>query len=294
MAAGEPDFDTPAHVQDAAIAAMRRGETHYTAADGTRALKEAVARKFRNENGLAFGIDQISVGSGAKQVIFNALAATLDPGDEVIVPIPYYPSYLEIARMCGAVPIVVNCPRNNGFRLLPADLAAAITPRTRWLVLNAPSNPSGAAYSAADLAALAVVLLRHPHVWVLSDDIYEHLLFAAAPFATIAAVEPRLAPRTLTVNGVSKAYCMTGWRVGYAGGPADLIRAMAIVQSQVTSSPCSISQAAACAALDGPQDVVTALRERFRARRDLVVGLLTEVRLLECFLPDGAFYAFPS
>lgn len=294
LATGEPDFDTPAYIQGAAISAMRSGDTHYTPADGTKSLKEAVARKFRRENGLDYKLDEISVGAGAKQVIFNALAATIDPGDEVIVPAPYYPSYLEMTKMHGGVPVVVPTTMEDGFKLRPEALERAISDRTKWFILNSPSNPTGSAYTEAELRALAEVLLRHPHVWVLSDDIYEHLLFADFPFTTIAAVEPRLRPRTLTVNGVSKAFCMTGWRVGYAGGPADLVRAMSTLQSQIIACPPSISQAAAGAALDGSSDVLAEFRAVFRERRDTIAGLLDGISGIRCPIPEGAFYVFPS
>lgn len=291
LATGEPDFDTPGHVQAAAMAAMRAGDTHYTAADGTPALKQAIMRKFARENGLTFAQDQVSVGSGAKQVIFNALAATIEEGDEVLVPVPYYPSYLEMTRMLGGTPVTVE--GNGAQRLTPDALEAAITPATRWLILNAPGNPSGVSYSRQELRAFAGVLRNHPHVWVMADDIYEHLLFSGG-FATIAQVAPDLGDRILTVNGVSKAYCMTGWRVGYGAGPAPLIRAMATVQSQIISCPSSVSQAAAVAALDGPADVVDQLRAAFDARRVRVVEALNRIEGLSCPLPDGAFYVMPD
>lgn len=294
LATGEPDFDTPEHIRRAACDAIEGGDTHYTAVDGTAPLKAAIVRKFRRDNGLEFRPDQISVGAGAKQVIFNALAATIDAGDEVIVATPTFPSYIEIVRMFGGTPVIVETGPETGFRLEPAALKQAITPRTKWIILNAPGNPSGAVYSRDQLKALADVLLANEHVWILADDIYEHLVYAEVGFETIAAVEPRLAGRTLTVNGVSKAYCMTGWRIGYAGGPAPLVTAMATVQSQVTSCSSSISQAAAVAALDGPQDVLHSLRDAFRARRDAVVAELAKIPGVDCQVPDGAFYAFPS
>ncbi|WP_173934736.1 pyridoxal phosphate-dependent aminotransferase [Chelativorans sp. Marseille-P2723] len=294
LAAGEPDFDTPDHIQDAACLAIRSGDTHYTAADGTRELKKAVQRKFARENQLNYSLNEITVGSGAKQVIFNALAATVSEGDEVILTAPFYPSYVEMTRMNGGIPVIVPTTMASGFRLNPADLEAAITPRTRWLVLNSPSNPTGTALSERDLEDLAEVLLKHSHILVLADDIYEHLLFTQTPFQTPAKVAPPLKERTLTVNGVSKAYCMTGWRIGYAGGPAKLIEAMGTVQSQVTSCPSSISQAAAIAALDGPQDVLSRLREIFQERRNLVVEKLNAIDGLHCPVPEGAFYVFPS
>lgn len=294
LATGEPDFDTPEHIRRAACDAIEGGDTHYTAVDGTALLKAAIIRKFRRDNGLEFRADQISVGAGAKQVIFNALAATIDDGDEVIVATPTFPSYIEIVRIFGGTPVIVETSSETGFRLEPAALKQAITPRTKWIILNAPGNPSGAVYSHDQLKVLADVLLANEHVWILADDIYEHLVYAEVGFETIAAVEPRLAGRTLTVNGVSKAYCMTGWRIGYAGGPTALVTAMATVQSQVTSCPSSISQAAAVAALDGPQDVLHSLRDAFRARRDAVVEALAKIPGVDCQVPDGAFYAFPS
>ncbi|MBM3557122.1 MAG: pyridoxal phosphate-dependent aminotransferase, partial [Alphaproteobacteria bacterium] len=244
LGAGEPDFDTPENIKEAAIAAIRRGETKYTAVDGTPALKKAICAKFKRENGLDYAPEQISVGTGGKQVLFNALCATVDPGDEVIVPAPYWVSYPDIVQFAGGTPVFVSCSANAGFKMRPEQLAAAITPKTKWLILNSPSNPTGAAYTAAELKALAEVLLKHPQVWVLTDDMYEHLLYDGLAFATIAQVEPRLYARTLTMNGVSKAYSMTGWRIGYAGGPKELIKAMATLQSQSTSNPSSISQAA--------------------------------------------------
>lgn len=294
LGAGEPDFDTPPNIQEAAIAAMRRGETRYTAVDGTPALKQAIIAKFKRENGLEYGPKQISVGTGGKQVLFNALTATVDPGDEVIIPTPYWVSYPDIVLLNEGVPVFIQGPEENGFRIRPEDLEKAITPRTKWLILNSPANPTGSAYSAADLRGLAAVLLAHPHVHILTDDMYEHLLFGDFRFATIAQVEPRLFDRTLTMNGVSKAYCMTGWRIGYAGGPAHLIAAMATLQSQSTSNPSSISQAAAIEALNGPQDFIKANNTIFEERRDLVVGLLNEAKGLSCLMPEGAFYVYPS
>ena len=294
LGAGEPDFDTPQNVLDAAVRAIGRGETRYTVLDGSPAMKAAVQHKFRRDNGLAFALDEISVSAGAKQVIFNAMMASLNPGDEVILPAPYWTSYADIVQICGGVPVSVACTEANGFRLDAAQLEAAITPRTRWLFLNSPSNPSGAAYSAAQLAPLCEVLLRHPSLWVLGDDIYEHILYDGLAFATPAAVEPRLRERTLTVNGVSKAYAMTGWRVGYGAGPRALIAAMAVVQSQTTSCPSSISQAAAIEALTGPQDVVATRRADFPARRDVVVAALNGAPGLHCRVPEGAFYTYAS
>ncbi len=294
LGAGEPDFDTPQNVIDAAGRAMARGETRYTVLDGSAAMKEAVRFKFRRDNGLDFAMNEITVSTGAKQVIFNALMATLDPGDEVILPAPYWTSYADMVDVCGGVSVVVPCEAAQGFRLQPEQLEAAITPETRWLFLNSPSNPTGAAYSAAQLSALAEVLERHPQVMVLADDIYEHILYDDLAFATLAAVAPQLRYRTLTVNGVSKAYAMTGWRLGYGAGPQELIAAMAVVQSQVTSCPASVSQAAAIEALTGPQDIVRERCASFQARRDFVVGALNDMAGIACRTPEGAFYTFAS
>ena len=294
LGAGEPDFDTPANIQEAAVAAMRRGETRYTAVDGTPALKQAICQKLKRENGLDYKPNQISVGTGGKQVIYNALMATLDPGDEVVIPAPYWVSYPDIVALCEASPVAVACGPNNGFKLRPEDLDAAITPKTKWLILNSPSNPTGAAYTAAELRALADVLLKHPQVWVLTDDMYEHLVYDDFRFATIAEVEPKLYPRTLTLNGVSKAYCMTGWRIGFAGGPVELIKAMATLQSQSTSNPSSISQAASVEALNGPKDFIPKHNAAFKERRDLVVDMLNRAQGIHCPRPEGAFYVYPS
>jgi aspartate aminotransferase len=294
LGAGEPDFDTPAHIQEAAIAAMRRGETRYTVVDGSPALKAAICAKFKRENDLDYKPNQISVGSGGKQVLFNALMATIDAGDEVVIPAPYWVTYPDIVSLCEGKPVIVNCPQNHGFKLLPEDLDAAITRRTKWLILNSPSNPTGAAYSAAELRALADVMLKHPHVWILTDDMYEHLVYDAFKFTTIAQIEPRLYERTLTLNGVSKAYCMTGWRIGYAGGPVPLIKAMSTLQSQSTSNPNSIAQAASVEALNGSQDFIARHNAVFKERRDLVVEMLNRVPGLHCPTPEGAFYVYPS
>jgi len=294
LSAGEPDFDTPANIQEAAIAAMRRGETRYTNVDGTPALKKAISAKFRRENGLDYALNQITVGTGGKQVLFNALMATVNQGDEVIVPAPYWVSYPDIVLLAEGTPVPVACPQNNGFKLRPEDLEAAITRKTKWLLLNSPSNPSGAAYTAAELRAVADVLLRHPDVWVLTDDMYEHVLYDDFKFTTIAQIEPKLYSRTLTLNGVSKAYCMTGWRIGYAGGPPELIKAMAALQSQSTSNPSSISQAASVEALNGPQDFIPKHNAVFKERRDLVVEMLNRAPGLFCPRPEGAFYVYPS
>lgn len=294
LSAGEPDFDTPALVCDAAIAAIRAGHTRYTQVAGMRALREAVAAKFQRDNGLDVGWQDTIVCTGGKQVIYNALSATLNAGDEVIVPAPYWVSYPEMVQLSGATPLIVSCGADVGFKLTPAALARAISPRTRWLILNSPSNPTGAVYTREELAALAEVLLAHPHVLVLSDDIYEHLTFDGARFHTLAAVEPRLASRTLTMNGVSKAYAMTGWRIGFGTGPRWLLEAMEKVQGQQTSGTCSISQHAALAALTGPQDFIRESRAVFEERRDLMVRMLNETPGLSCLVPGGAFYAFAS
>jgi aspartate aminotransferase len=294
LAAGEPDFATPAHVQEAAIAAMRAGQTRYTVLDGSAELKAAIREKFARENALVFAQDEITAGAGAKQVMHNALMATLDPGDEVILAAPYWTSYADMVLIAGGVPVAVPCAEANGFRLAAADLEAAISPRTRWLMLNAPANPTGAAYTAEELRPLLDVLLRYPHVWLMSDDIYEHLRYDGRPFATPLNVEPRLRPRTLTVNGVSKAHAMTGWRVGYGAGPRELIAAMAVVQSQSTSNPSSISQAAAIAALTGPQDHVAQWRGVFERRRDALCEALNAIDGVRCAPPAGAFYVFAS
>ncbi len=294
LGAGEPDFDTPDNIKEAAIAAIRRGDTKYTAVDGTPDLKAAIAAKFRRDNDLDYKPEQITVGTGGKQVIFNALIATLDPGDEVIIPAPYWVSYPDMTLLAGGMPVVVPCSENNRFKLQAEDLAAVITDRTKWIILNSPSNPSGAAYSRAEMQAITDVLKDRPQVRVMTDDIYEHLVYDGYQFVTAAQVEPALYERTLTINGVSKAYCMTGWRIGFAGGPADLIKAMAKVQSQSTSNPSSVSQAAAVEALNGPQDFIAAHNEVFKARRDLVAGGLNGCPGLTCQTPEGAFYVYPS
>ena len=294
LSAGEPDFDTAENVRDAAKAAIDAGHTRYTAVDGTPSLKRAIVDKFARENGLDYAPAQITVGTGGKQILYNALMATLDDGDEVIVPAPYWVSYPDMVLLAGGTPVVVECDQASGFRLTPDALEAAITPRTKWLILNSPSNPSGAGYDRAQMAALCDVLLRHPQVWVLADDIYEHLVFDGFEFCTPAQVEPRLKDRVLTMNGVSKSYAMTGWRIGYGAGPEALIKAMAKLQSQSTSNPCSISQYAAEAALTGPQDYITDSRAVFQRRRDLVVAGLNACPGLDCPVPQGAFYVYPS
>lgn len=294
LSAGEPDFDTPEHVREAGIAAIRAGHTRYTQVAGLRTLREAIAAKFQRENGLEVDWRNTLVCSGGKQVIFNALAATLNEGDEVIVPAPYWVSYPEIVQLCGARPVIVECGADTGFKLTPQALEQALTPKTRWLILNSPSNPTGAVYTREELLALAGVLLDHPNVLVLSDDIYEHLIFDDLEFFTIAQVEPRLRERVLTMNGVSKAYAMTGWRIGFGTGPSWLIEAMEKLQGQQTSGACSISQHAALAALTGPQDFIQQSRVAFQRRRDLVVELLNQAPGLHCEIPQGAFYAFAS
>ena len=294
LGAGEPDFDTPDFVKDAAIAAIRAGQTKYTQVDGTPELKAAIQAKFRRDNGLNSGLDQITVNAGGKQTLFNALAATLDPGDEVVIPAPYWVSYPDIVLFMGATPVIVACSVDQGFKLSPAALAAAITPRTKWLILNSPSNPTGAAYSRAELKALTEVLVRHPHVHVMADDMFEHIGYDGFEFSTVAQVEPTLFDRTLTVNGASKAYAMTGWRIGFAGGPAWLIKAMAKIQSQSTSNPCSISQAAVTAALNGDQSFLVERNAAFVRRRDLVVSMLNQTPGLRCPRPEGAFYVYPD
>jgi aspartate aminotransferase len=294
LGAGEPDFDTPDHVKAAAEAAIRAGQTKYTTLDGTVELKQAIADKFRRENGLDYALDEITAGAGAKQVIHNAFMATLDPGDEVILAVPCWTSYIDMVLIAEGKPVSVVCREDNGFRLDAKDLEAAITPRSRWLLLNSPSNPTGAAYSAEQLKPILEVLKRHPYVWLIADDIYEHLIYDDMPFVTAAQLAPELKARTLTVNGVSKAYAMTGWRVGYGGGPRELIAAMAVVQSQSTTNPCSVSQAAAVAALNGPQDLLIGRREAFQKRRDLVVAGLNAIDGITCRTPEGAFYVYAS
>jgi aspartate aminotransferase len=294
LAVGEPDFDTPRHAIEAAHKAALAGDTKYPPQDGTRALKEAIQRKFKRENGLDYALDEILVSNGGKQVIMNAMLATCDVGDEVIIPAPFWISYADMAKLAGGVPVTVACPQNNGFRLRPEDLEAAITPKTKWLLLNFPSNPTGAACSRAEMQALAEVLLRHPHVWVLTDDMYEHLVYDDFEFCTIAEVEPRLKDRVLTVNGVSKTYAMTGWRIGFCGGPRDLIKAMFNMQGQLTAGVSTVGQAAAAAALDGPQDLVTERAVIYKARRDMVVEMLNASPGISCHKPEGAFYVFPN
>ncbi len=294
LGAGEPDFDTPDHVKEAAIAAIRAGDTKYTAVDGTPELKAAVCAKFKRDNGLDYEPAQVNIGVGGKQVLFNALLATVEDGDEVIIPAPYWVSYPDIALLAGGTPVIVPSSAETGFRIRPEDLEAAITPRSKWLILNSPSNPSGAAYNRDELRAVADVLLRHPHVWVMVDDIYEKIVYDNFAFHTLAEIEPALYERTLTVNGVSKAFAMTGWRIGYAGGPEALIKAMGKIQSQSTSNPTSISQAAAVAALNGDQGFLVERNAAFKVRRDNVAAALNEIPGLSCLTPEGAFYVYPS
>ena len=292
VSSGEPDFDTPDHIKRAAIAAIEAGRTKYTDVSGTPAVREAVAAKFRRDNGLDYEPKEIILGTGVKQILFNALLASINDGDEAIIPAPCWVSYPDLVKLAGGVPVIITCGPDGDYKLIADQLADAITPRTRWLILNNPSNPTGALYSAAELERLAAVLLRHPDIWVLTDDIYEKLVFDGRAFATMAQVEPRLRDRTLTVNGCSKSYAMTGWRMGFGGGPRPLIAAMDKLQSQSTSNPSSISQEATVAALTGPQDCVAAMRDAFQRRRDLVIGLLNDIPGLRCAAPPATFYAF--
>ncbi|GGA24848.1 pyridoxal phosphate-dependent aminotransferase [Neptunicoccus cionae] len=294
LSAGEPDFDTPDNIKAAAKAAIDAGKTKYTAPDGITELKQAICAKFKRDNGLDYAPDQVSVSSGGKQVLYNALMATLNPGDEVVIPAPYWVSYPDMVLLAGGTPVVADTSMQTGFKLTADQLEAAITPKTKWLIFNSPSNPSGAGYSAAELKELTDVLLRHPHVWVMTDDMYEHLAYGDFKFCTPAEVEPKLYDRTLTVNGVSKAYAMTGWRIGYAAGPKHLIGAMRKIQSQSTSNPSSVSQWAAVEALNGEQDYIETSRPVFQDRRDLVVGMLNKAEGIACPTPDGAFYVYPS
>ena len=294
LSAGEPDFDTPANIAEAGRRAIAEGRTRYTAVDGIPELKRAICVKFKRENDLDYTPSQVSVGTGGKQVLYNALMATLNPGDEVIIPAPYWVSYPDMVLLAGGTPVTVACGIAAGFKITPDQLEAAITPATKWFLFNSPSNPTGAGYSWDELKALSEVLLRHPHVWVMTDDMYEHLTFGDFRFCTPAQVEPELMGRTLTVNGVSKAYAMTGWRIGYAAGPEALIRAMAKVQSQSTSNPSSVSQWAAVEALNGPQDFIATNNTVFERRRDLVVAGLNAAPGVTCPVPDGAFYVYPD
>lgn len=294
LGAGEPDFDTPEHIKQAAVEAIKRGETKYTPVGGTPALKKAIIDKFKRENGLEYAANQIVVGCGAKQVIFNALLATMNDGDEVIIPAPYWVSYPDMVAFAGGVPVTVACPASQGFKLDPADLAKAITARTKWIIINSPSNPTGAVYTVDELRAVADVLLAHPHVHIISDDIYEHIAYDGVEFKTIAQVEPRLYERTLVVNGVSKAFSMTGWRIGYGAGEKSLIAAITDIQSHSTSNPCSISQAASVAALNQPLDFMVDWVKSFKQRRDNIVSGLNSIKDMSCAMPQGAFYVFPN
>jgi aspartate aminotransferase len=291
---GEPDFASPRHAIEAGYQAALRGDTKYPPQDGQPALKQAIQRKFQRDSGLEFALDEIMVSNGGKQVIFNALLATVDDGDEVIIPAPYWGAYPLMTRVVGGEPVIVSCPQNNGFKLRSADLEAAITPRTKWLLLNFPNNPTGAAATRDEVAALAEVMLRHPHVWIMSDDMYEHLVYDGFEHSTMAAVEPRLRDRVLTVNGVSKTYAMTGWRIGFGAGPRALIKAMVNMQGQVAAGVSTIGQAAAAAALDGPQDEVPRMATAYRRRRDLVVDALNQAPGMVCHRPEGAFYVYPN
>jgi aspartate aminotransferase len=294
LSVGEPDFDTPDNIKQAGIDAIRRGETKYPPVAGIAPLKQAIVDKFKRENELEYRTEQVIVGTGGKQILYNAFTATLNPGDEVLIPAPYWVSYPEMVLINGGEPRPIPCPIETSYKLSPETLEAAITPKTKWLIFNAPSNPTGAGYSAEELRGLADVLLRHEQVWILTDDMYEHLLYTDEPFATIAQVEPRLYDRTLTMNGVSKTYAMTGWRIGYAAGPDKLIKAMTMIQSQQTSGACSIAQWAAVEALNGSQDFLPAFRKVFKDRRDLVVSMLNQANGLRCPTPEGAFYVYPS
>ncbi|HQT60550.1 MULTISPECIES: pyridoxal phosphate-dependent aminotransferase [unclassified Acidiphilium] len=294
LSAGEPDFDTPDHIKRAAIAAIEAGETKYTDVAGTMALRKAVAAKFKRDNGIDYTPQEIIVSTGGKQVIFNAMLATIEAGDEVIIPTPCWVSYPDIVQLAEGKPVFVPCSQNNGFKLRAEDLEAAITPKTKWLMLNSPSNPTGAAYSAEDLRPICDVLLRHPDIWVFTDDIYEKLVYDGFKPATIVGVEPKLRERTVTMNGCSKAYAMTGWRIGFCGAPLALTKAMDKLQSQSTSNTSSVSQAAALAALEGPEDAIDVMRAAYRERRDLVVAMLNEAPGITCARPEGAFYVFPS
>jgi aspartate aminotransferase len=294
LSVGEPDFDTPDNIKEAAIAAIKRGETKYPPVLGIPPLREAIAAKFKRENGLDYKPSDTIVATGGKQILYNAFLVTMNKGDEVIIPAPYWVSYPDMVLINGGEPVIVSTTIENGFKLQPEDLERAITPRTKWIVLNSPSNPSGAAYTEGELKALTDLLLRHPHVWVLTDDMYEHLVYGDFKFTTAAQVEPGLKPRTLTMNGVSKAYAMTGWRIGYAAGPAELIKAMDMVQGQQTSGACTISQWASVEALTGPQDFIPVRRKAFEERRDLVVSMLNQAKHIKCPKPEGAFYVYPS
>ncbi len=294
LSTGEPDFPTPAHAVEAAHAAALAGDTKYPPVDGTPALRTAIQRKFKRDNNLDYDASQIIVAGGGKQIIFNAIMATCDPGDEVVIPAPSWISYADIVKFAGGVPVPVTCPQNNGFKLRAEDLEAAITPKTKWLLINFPNNPTGAACSRDEMKAIAEVMLRHPHVWIMTDDIYEHLIYDDFEFCTIAEVEPRLYDRVLTVNGVSKAYAMTGWRLGFCGGPKDLIKAVSNVNTQNSGGIATVAQAAAVAVLDGPQDLLKERADIYKTRRDFVLARLSEINGIRCHKPEGAFYVFPN
>jgi aspartate aminotransferase len=294
LTTGEPNFDSPPHAIEAAHQAALKGDTKYPPQDGTRALKEAIQRKFKRDSNLDYALDEITVGNGGKQSLFNAIMATVDPGDEVVIPVPSWIAYSQMVQLCEGVPVLVNCPQNNGFKPRAEDIDAAITPKTKWLILNNPNNPTGACCSAAEIAEIAEVMRKHPHVWVLSDDMYEHLVFDGFQHATFAQVAPDLKDRTLTVSGVSKTYAMTGWRVGFAGGPKVLIKAMTVMQGQATAGISTVGQAAATAALNGPQDGVNVQIEAYKRRRDLAVNMLNAAKGISCHSPEGAFYVFPN
>ncbi len=294
LGAGEPDFDTPEFVKDGAIAAIKDGQTKYTAVDGTPALKDAIIAKFKRDNGLSYERDQVTVGTGGKQVLYNALMASVNPGDEVIIPAPYWVSYPDMVLLAEGTPVTIQCTKDNSFKLTAEQLEAAITPKTKWFIFNSPSNPTGGAYTHEELKALTDVLVKHPHVYIMTDDMYEHLVYDGFEYCTPAQVEPALYDRTLTCNGVSKSYAMTGWRIGYAAGPKDLIKAIAKVQSQSTSNPSSVSQAAALTALEGDQSFLAERNAVFKERRDMVVDLLNAADGIECIKPEGAFYVYPS
>jgi len=294
LTTGEPNFDSPPHVIEAAHQAALKGDTKYPPQDGTRALKEAIQRKFKRDSGIDYALDEICVGNGGKQCLFNAIMATVDPGDEVVIPVPSWIAYAQMTQLCDGTPVFVNCPQNNGFKPRAEDIGAAITPNTKWLILNNPNNPTGACCSAEELRAIADVMLKHPHVWILSDDMYEHLVFGGFQHATVAQVAPELKDRTLTVSGVSKTYAMTGWRIGFAGGPRALIKAMVNMQGQATAGVSTVGQAAAAAALDGPQDGVQQQIEAYQRRRDIAVEMLNACKGITCHKPEGAFYVFPN
>jgi aspartate aminotransferase len=294
LTTGEPNFDSPTVAIEAAHQAALHGDTKYPPQDGTRALKEAIQRKFKRDSNLDYALDEINVSNGGKQCLFNAIMATVDPGDEVIIPVPSWIAYAQMVQLCEGVPVLVSCPQNNGFKPRPEDIDAAITPRTKWLILNNPNNPTGACCSAAEIAAIAAVMRKHPHVWILSDDMYEHLVFDGFKFETFAQVAPDLKDRTLTVTGVSKTYAMTGWRIGFAGGPKPLIKAMTVMQGQATAGTSTVGQAAAAAALDGPRDGVEAQIVAYKRRRDLAVQMLNASPGISCHSPEGAFYVFPN